>query len=321
MMVIMSARVADAFARDRDRLMEIGRNSDKPIIAFSYTWPSPDTVALLAEAGYALTTNIRNCARAMAALADYRELRDAFIAPRAPSSPETSPVLMDAAGSNGIIPEHAARRILAAEGIGASGGVLAETRVEAMAAAQELGGPLALKIQSADIPHKTDIGGVALNVRSPEEAGETFDRLMAAARTAVPAANIDGVLVEPMAKPGVEMILGIKRDDVFGPMILVGFGGIYAELIDDTVLSPPVANTASALALIRKLKCAPLLEGARGRPVADSDALAGTILALSRFAADNAVAVREIDLNPILVHENGRGVTVVDALIIVDEVR
>jgi acetate---CoA ligase (ADP-forming) len=318
-MVIMSARVAESFEKERSRLMDVGRNSDKPIVAFTYTWPRQETVALLAEAGYALTTNIRNCARATAAMADYRERREAFVAPLDVSGVDADPGLARAAGANGVIPEYAARRLLAAAGIGDVAGTLAETREAAVAAARDLSGPLAMKIQSADIPHKTDIGGVALNVSGPEVAGETFDRLMAAACTAAPDGKIDGVLVEPMAEPGVEMILGVKRDEVFGPIVMVGFGGIYTEMLDDTALSPPLTTRDAALRMISKLKCARLLEGVRGRPAGDVEALAEALVALSRFAVDNAAIVREIDINPVLVHEVGRGVTIVDALIITEE--
>lgn len=318
-MVIMSARVADSFEKERERLREVGKGSAKPIVAWTYTWPLQETVALLAEAGYSLTTNVRNCARAMAAMVRYREKREAFVAPLPATETAADASLPALAGAGGVIPEHAARALLAGHGIGAVAGRLATSRDEAVQAATELPAPLAMKIQSAAIPHKTDVGGVALNVASPDGAGEAFDKLMAAAKAAAPDAAIDGVLIEPMARRGREMILGVNRDDVFGPMILVGVGGIYAELLDDTVLSPPVASREAAIDLLRRLKSFKLLEGQRGEAAADIEALAGVIVRLSRFAADNAAHVREVDINPILVHEQGAGVSIVDALIFVDQ--
>ncbi|MCB1509624.1 MAG: acetate--CoA ligase family protein [Hyphomicrobiaceae bacterium] len=315
-MVIMSARVAESFQKERERLREVGHSLKKPILAWTYTWPLQDTVALLVEAGFSLTTNIRNCARAMAAMLRYRQIREAFIAPLALQDGAGLSPLTEMAGAGGVIPEHAARKVLAAHGVGRLAGQLASSRAEAMRIAGEIGAPLAMKIQAAEIPHKTDAGGVALNVATPEAAGEAFDRLVAAANAYKPGAAIDGVLVEPMAARGHEIILGINADEVFGPMILVGAGGIYAEVLDDTVLSPPVATREAAVALIHRLKFAKILQGVRGQPPADVTALADAIVALSAFAVKHSGIVREVDINPVMVHEAGAGVSVLDALII-----
>ncbi|HUS95626.1 MAG TPA: acetate--CoA ligase family protein [Hyphomicrobiaceae bacterium] len=315
-LVIMSARVTDSFVRERERLHDVGHNAKKPMVAWTYTWPEQSTVALLAEAGYPLTTNLKNCARAMSAMAAYREKQAGFLPPLAAGVTDADPSLIEAAGYNGVIPEHKARAILARHGIGRPAGTMVTTRAEAMAIAEQPGAPFAMKIQSAAIPHKTDIGGVALNIASPDAAGAAFDRLIGNAATHKPGVVVDGVLIEPMAAPGHEFILGIQRDPAFGPMILIGVGGIYAEILDDTVLVPPVSGKAAALAAIDKLKSAGLLSGLRGQKPADIDALSGLIVALSKFAVENATVIREVDINPVRVHEVGAGVSIIDALII-----
>jgi acetate---CoA ligase (ADP-forming) len=314
--MITSARAGDVYLAEKEDFFRVGQETDKPIVAWTYTWPKQETIALFAEAGYPLMTNLSNAALALAEMADYRDKRDSFIPPLEAGDGSTRTDLASRAGVGGVIPEYAAREMLAAAGIGKAVGRLVSNGEEAAEAARAFGSPLAMKIQAAAIPHKSDIGGVALAIEGPEAAAAAFGRIMDAARTAKPDAQIDGILVEPMARRGVEMIIGVQNDALFGPMILIGAGGIYAELLDDTVLSPPLANTDAARALIGRLKVSRMLEGARGRPPADIDALADTLVALSRFAVDNAAELREIDINPVLVHENGGGVSIVDALII-----
>ena len=139
---------------------------------------------------------------------------------------------------------------------------------------------------------------------------------MAAAKTTHPEAAINGVLVQSMAPPGHEVILGITRDASFGPILMVGLGGIHVEVLRDVVFSPVPIGRDAALSLLGDLKGAALLDGARGAPPADRDALAELIATLSRFAADHAELIEEIDLNPVIVHPEGQGLTVVDALIV-----
>ena len=140
--------------------------------------------------------------------------------------------------------------------------------------------------------------------------------MLARAKAAHPAAQIDGVLVQAMAKRGQEMILGVTRDPVFGPMLMVGLGGIHVEVLKDVAFAPVLLDAEDALALIAELNGAALLDGVRGAKPADKQALAALMAALSRFAADHAHQIAEIDLNPVIVHEAGEGLSVVDALIV-----
>lgn len=306
--MVTTARAGETYLQEKDDFFRVGQTSDKPIVVWTYTWPRQETVALFAEAGYPLMTNLRNAARAISLMADYRNKRETFIRPLdvAAAPAKGDPVAMT---------EFAAKQRLAAHGIGAGNGVLAVTRDEAVAASRAIDGPVVLKIQSRDILHKTDAGGVALNLTTPEAVGEAFERISTAATRTNPAAAIDGVLVEPMAPPGREMIVGITRDAVFGPMLLVGLGGIYAEVMDDVALAPLTDSRAAAKDQIARLKTASVLEGVRGEAPGDIDALADLMVALSKFVASDGAGVEEIDLNPVLVHERGKGVSVVDALI------
>lgn len=314
--MITSARAGDVYLAEKENFFRVGQETQKPIVAWTYTWPKQETIALFAAAGYPLMTNLSNAALALHEMIAYREKREGFLAPLEAGDAGTRVDLAAHSGTDRVIPEHAARKLLAAASIGSASGRLVTNGAEAADAARTFDCPLAMKIQSAAIPHKSDIGGVALGIATPDAAQAAFDRIVSAAAAARPGAKIDGVLVEPMAPGGIEMILGVQNDAAFGPMILVGAGGIYAEWLDDTILSPPVANKQAALALIGRLKIARLLEGARGRPAADIDALAETIVRLSRFAVDNAAGIGEIDINPVLVHEAGQGLSIVDALIV-----
>jgi acyl-CoA synthetase (NDP forming) len=187
---------------------------------------------------------------------------------------------------------------------------------EAVAAAARIGGPVALKLQSPDITHKTEAGGVALGIVGERTVREAYGRLVASAQAAYPQAAIHGVLVQAMAPPGREVILGITRDATFGPMLMVGLGGIHVEVLRDIAFAPVPIGPDQALASLGELKGAALLDGVRGVPPADRAALAELIATLSRFAADHADVIEEIDLNPVIVHPEGQGVTVVDALIV-----
>jgi succinyl-CoA synthetase beta subunit len=170
-------------------------------------------------------------------------------------------------------------------------------------------------VQSADIPHKTEAGAVALAIAA-EGAAAAYDTVLANAKRYAPNASVAGVLVQPMAKPGREVILGINRDERWGPLLMVGLGGVLVEAIGDVALSPVPLDRDAALALLGRLKGAAVLGPYRGRPAADTDALAELMVRLSQFAFDHADDVAEIDLNPVIVHNNGDGVAAADALIV-----
>jgi acetyltransferase len=179
-----------------------------------------------------------------------------------------------------------------------------------------VGFPLVMKIQSRDIPHKSEVGGVRVNIATKGETFSTYQALLDNARQHRPNAAIQGVLVGPMARKGVEIIVGTMTDTTFGPMIMVGLGGITTELFRDVIYRPAPVSAAEASAMLAELKAAPLLDGFRGAAKADVAALSQLIAQVSMLAARQRAEISEIELNPVLVHAEGQGATIVDALVV-----
>jgi acetate---CoA ligase (ADP-forming) len=184
------------------------------------------------------------------------------------------------------------------------------------AAIARVGFPLVMKIQSRAIPHKSEVGGVRVNIATKGEVFAAYLALLEGAQRQRPGADIQGVLVSPMAKKGVEIIVGTMQDATFGPMIMVGFGGITTELFRDVIYRPAPVSAAEAAAMLAELKAAPLLDGFRGAAKADVAALSQLISQLSVLAAQYARDISEIEINPVLAHPVGQGVTIVDALVV-----
>jgi acetate---CoA ligase (ADP-forming) len=281
----------------------------KPVQFYSYSLPSPLGRKVLAEAGLTLHTGLAPLAAAMRALAR----RGVFAL--LPPTPANAVTPLPTAARRGLA-EHDAKAILAAAGLAMPEGRLVTCREELAPAAAALGFPLALKIQSPDLPHKTEVEGVRLGIADDTALAAAFDSVIAAARRHRPAAHLDGVLLERMARPGVEMIVGTIRDAVFGPLVMVGAGGVMTELLRDAVYRLAPVDPAEARAMLSELRAAPLLEGFRGAPAADIEALAQLIAQVSAFAAAHRDRLQEIDLNPVIVHRRGEGCTVADALIL-----
>ena len=302
--------------RDMENLIRIGASVDKPVIFCGYTRADPHAVALLARAGFPCTTSMANAAKTIRAMHEYREfLERAGSAGRWPAGADGSLAqsLREAAP---VMCEHDAKMLLSAHGIGVPAGGLAPDAGEAARIASALGGPVALKVQSEDLPHKTESGGVALGVEGEAAVREAFGRIMENARLHAPSATLKGVRVERMAGAGVEMIVGVSRDPDFGPMLAVGTGGVFVEVLDDVVLSPVPVDAAEARRMLRGLRGRRLLDGVRGAPPADTDALVRLLVAVSAFAAAAGGALEALDLNPVIVHPRGQGVTVADAGIV-----
>ena len=176
---------------------------------------------------------------------------------------------------------------------------------QAAAAAREVGLPVVAKILSPDIAHKTEIGGVILNLGSEADVAAAFDTLLQRAAAHAPQARIDGVLIAPMAGQGVETILGVHMDPIFGPMIMFGLGGVAVELYKDIAFASAPLNKAQAGALVDRVRASKLLAGWRGQPALDVPALVDALVRLSNFAVDHADILEGVDINPFLVREQG----------------
>ncbi len=212
-----------------------------------------------------------------------------------------------------------AGEILAKAGLPMAPGRLANSADDAARAAMEMGYPVVMKIASPDIQHKSDIGGVKLNLQSVDEVRAGYQAIMAAVGQHAKGAAIDGVLVAPMISGGVETILGVHRDPVFGPVVLFGLGGIFVEVLKDVTFRIAPFDLEEAHRMIDEVRGRAMLDGVRGQAPSDVDALAQALSQLSVYAAAHADVIESIDINPFLVKAKGDGAIAVDALILTQE--
>lgn len=281
----------------------------KPIVFYSYTLPSQFARTTLAEAGVVILSGLTHVGVAMRQLVQ----RATFKLPVSEASPPRAAAMQIGAGP---LSEHDSKRLLREAGIKLPDEILVTERTQLKGAISRVGFPLVMKIQSPDIPHKSEVGGVRVGIVSEDDALSAYDAIVNSARRTKPNAAIQGVLVGPMAKKGVEIIIGAVKDATFGPILMVGLGGITTELFKDVVYRPAPVGEAEAAAMLRELKAWPLLDGFRGAPKADVPALAALISQLSNFAARHQDRIAEVEINPVLVHPQGEGVTIVDALVV-----
>jgi acetate---CoA ligase (ADP-forming) len=209
--------------------------------------------------------------------------------------------------------EQDSKTLLAAYGITLPKERVATSPGEAAKAAKKTGFPVVMKIVSADILHKSDLGLVAVGVRDEDDARRTYKRLLARAKKAAPEANVDGVLVAQMV-PGVETVVGIARDDLFGPVVMFGLGGVLVEVLHDVTFRVPPFTTRDATAMLDELRGAELLRGVRGQPAADRAALVDVLMKMQRLAVDLSDDVAEVDINPLLA--GPQGAVAADALVV-----
>jgi acyl-CoA synthetase (NDP forming) len=214
--------------------------------------------------------------------------------------------IIDQARTQGrkILTEVESKQLLEEAGIPTARARLATSRDAAVQAAREIGFPVVLKVVSPQITHKTDVGGVKLDLKSPEEVAAAFDEIMAAARRAAPDATVDGVSVQQMARPGIEVIVGVSTDPQFGPVIMFGLGGVLVEVLKDVSFRIIPIAPRDARQMIREIKGFPLLEGYRGQDPADLAALESLLLRVSGFV-EQQPEVSELDLNPVFAYKDG----------------
>ncbi len=299
-------------------LIDMRKAFPDPLIVLS-TMSKRELLRPLEDEGFLNYEDATRAIRAVGALVAYgRHFARQGRAEALPALPGAVPAIprRAALGGAGAVGEFEAKRILAAAGIPVVREQLAKTADEAERAAAGLGYPVVMKIASPDIAHKSEIGGVLLGVAHAAEAKQGFATLLERARTHAPAARIDGVLVAPQVQGGVEVILGVSRDPVFGPIVMFGLGGIFVEVLKDFTLRLAPFSVEEARRMIREVKGFPLLDGARGRPKADVEALAQALSHLSVFAAARAEDLESLDINPFIVLPEGKGCVAVDALIV-----
>jgi len=267
------------------------------------------------EAGMVPARSMSKAVAAMRAWAGYG-------AWRAGCDPRWEPLLMreEAAAQAGqlvVLDEPRSKAWLARNGIAVPSGACARTPAEALKAAETLGYPVVAKIVSAQIAHKSDIGAVRVGLADGAAVLRAWDDIHAAVSAARPDAVIEGLLIEKMAPAGgVEILVGVHRDPVFGHMLTFGLGGIHVEIFKDVTRRLLPLTRPEAAAMIREVRCYPLLDGARGRPACDLEALEDLLMAVSDFVAKHARHIEEMDLNPVWVGPRGQGATALDAVIV-----
>jgi acyl-CoA synthetase (NDP forming) len=319
--IILVANLSDGavLERERDGLAALVRGLRKPLLLYTHALPSPGSLELLWGLGLSCFGSTRRTARALRGLLDYatfqRSAQAAYLAPLVPVSfPTVAPKLSR-------LTEYDAKAVLREYGIRTPREGLARTAEEAVAIGNEFGGPVALKIQSPDIPHKTEIGGVVLNLGDPDAVRCAYAELIERARRGASQARIDGVLVQEMVEEGTEMALGVVRDPDFGPLLVVSLGGIHIEVLNDAAIDLLPVNRATALCMLKRLRGAAILDGVRGKAPRDLDALAELMERVSAMVVCLGDRITEVDLNPIIVHEKGRGLAIVDAMIVGTDAR
>ena len=274
---------------------------------------------ILRKAGVPFYREIEIAVQCLASLADYtaakRRLSAAEAGPRAKTEPAAAQIVqrVHEAARTSLL-ETEARELLACYGVAIPPALLARTAEDAEDVVAKLGaGPLALKIVSKDVLHKSEAGGVKLNVAGAEAVKHAIGDITASVKRHDPAADVAGVLAAPMAEKGVEVIVGVTRDPQFGPVLMFGLGGVFVEVIRDVVFRALPLSQADVEEMLRELRYKAMLEGARGLPAVDKSALVDLMLKVAALAAAHPEIV-EIDLNPVIAHASGY--TIADARMI-----
>jgi acetyltransferase len=296
-------------------IVELAPSLQKPLIVFTSKAGSgidPAIAASLRAVGVPLLDGTEEALAAIRNLARHRAFQ---AADAEPGAGRASDAVVPVDLPSGILDQVESFRLLERFGIPVAQLERARSEDEAVEVAQRLGYPVVLKVDSPVITHKSDVGGVVLDLRSPDAVRDAYRSVMRRPAERTPGVVIDGVVVQRMMAPGQEMLLGVKRDPVFGPIIACGLGGVFVEILGDVAVDVPPLSAAGSMAMIGRLRGRALLEGARGRPPADVEALIRAIVGLGDLALALGDRVEAIDINPLVVYASGEGAMAVDALI------
>ena len=296
---------------DAARVKPILDRQSKPVLAWSYTLPSLHGRNTVARCGIFLHSDLHALGQALGKIAAFAEGLRAAARPSA----QRSPAGMLPADLPRVVTEHRVKALLAPYGLPPSAERLAQGAGDAAEAAAALGFPVVLKIQSPDIPHKTEAGGVRLHLADGASVEAAYREIVAAAERYRPGAVLEGVLVQRMAPKGHEIVVGVVNDPTWGPIVMTGFGGITVELFGDVAHRPAPVSEREAAGMLRGWRSARLLQGLRGAPPVDLTPLARLIARVSEAAMDHREQIAEMEFNPVILHADGSGLTVADALI------
>jgi len=302
-------------------IVDASARTDRPLaVVWMNEWyQGPGSEILDADPRVCMFRSADRCFATLRAWFDWHEhraRREARAVRRSPLSAEqpARTILAEARGRGAALSETESKQILACYGVPVPREILARDPEQAALAAGQIGGPVAIKIVSPDILHKTEAGGVKLGLSTSEDIRAAATDILASVKRYAPQARIDGISVQQMTPPGVEIALGVKNDRQFGPLIAAGLGGILVELLGDTAVRLAPVNVQAAQAMLASLRGHALLTGFRGRPGVNIDTLVDTICRLSELAHDLSDVIDQIDVNPVIASTGG--VMAADALIV-----
>lgn len=305
-------------------IVKMSRQTDKPI---TVAWTAGDrlmgdNLEVLIEGGVQLYRSPVRAVQAMGSLMKFGAFRQEYLS-RAAASPQVAAdkarregALKMLAEAESTLTEFQGKRLFAHYGIPITQESVATTEEQVVEIAESIGYPVALKILSPDILHKTEAGGLKLNLSGRDELMSAYRDVLASAKAYMADARIEGVLVQEMVLNGTEVIVGVNSDPQFGPTIMFGLGGIFVEILKDVALRVAPVSHEDALAMIREIKGYKVLAGARGRTKTDIEAIADVLVKVSQMAIELSDEIAELDINPLLALPEGRGVRVADALVI-----
>ena len=314
-------RVVDRREQQADQIIALRAKTDKNM---AYMWTGTrDTSASLTklkQAGVPLFYTPDSLARGLRHLHDYhawheKRMANGFASAPAINAAQSAALANSQALKRNALSESESKQLIAAWGVPISMEVCAKDVEAAVKAAEKIGYPVVLKADSPDIPHKTEAGVVRLNLRTADEVRAAHAAILANVRANAPKATLNGVLVQEMVGGGVEVIIGVSYDAQLGPTILFGTGGVMVEVYKDVAMRHCPITPAEAHEMIHEVKGAKLLQGFRGKPACDIDALAKVLVNVSHLAVHLNGQLAELDINPVLVLPKGQGVKAVDALV------
>ena len=308
----------EAVHNDKPYLEALHAKGTKPVLLYSYTEPGAEAKALLRDMNVVSFSSTMGCARVLEALVQVGTHRAEPPLPPLPTAAALRSMATGWSTAAASVPEYQVKRLLAAAGVPVTSEELATTAAAAVRAAEAIGFPVALKVQSPDIAHKARHGGVALGLNDRAAVEQAFLDMTTAVQSAMPEAAVDGILVQEMAQPGAELIVGVQNTSGLGPMLMLGIGGSMVELLGRTVLYPAPFGIETAEGLLRRILVDKLLAG-RGNP--DPDASIGraaeVVSTISQIAFDLRDDILEMDLNPVTIDDRTGVATVIDALAVV----
>ncbi|MGE0386681.1 MAG: acetate--CoA ligase family protein [Gammaproteobacteria bacterium] len=308
--------------RGAESIIELARRTDKPLVIYSLYAPvKPPALRRLREAGLPVYASIEHAVRVLAALGErglyLRNLQISGHSDPPGANVDVRAMFARARAQRRNLFEYEARQLLRAHAIPVAPEIVVRSAADLDGVRARLGSaPLAMKVVSNDITHKSDAGGVRLNLNDEAQLRDAHDAIMSACRSYAPDADIQGVLVTPMAARGTEVIIGVSRDRVFGPVLMFGLGGIFVEVLADVAFRAIPLSEFDARSMIEQVKGRRVLDGVRGEPGVDRNALVDLLLKVSHVA--NAYPeLLELDLNPVVMY--AQGYAVVDARVIVSQ--